>query len=70
MKAIGAVLLILGILALGYQGFSYVTRDKVVDIGPVEITQEKTKTVYLPPVLGVVALAAGIVLLLSSSRSA
>ena len=63
------LLLILGILALGYQGFTYVTRDKVVDLGPVEVTQEKTKTVYLPPILGVVALAAGIALLVSGSRS-
>ena len=69
MRAIGVLLLILGILALGYQGFTYVTRDKVVDLGPVEVTQEKTKTVYLPPILGVVALAAGIALLVTGSRS-
>ena len=70
MKAIGVLLIILGILALGYQGFTYITRDKVVDLGPVEITKQKTKTVYLPPVLGAVALAAGIALLVSGSRSA
>jgi hypothetical protein len=69
MRAIGVLLLVLGIVALGYQGFSYVTRNKVVDIGPVEITKEKTKTVYLPPILGIVSLAAGIALLLSGSRS-
>ena len=69
MKAIGALLLILGLLALGYQGFTYVTRDKVVDLGPVEVTKQKTKTVYLPPILGVVALAAGIALLVSGSRT-
>jgi uncharacterized membrane protein HdeD (DUF308 family) len=69
MRVIGVLLLILGIVVLVYQGFSYVTRDKVVDIGPVEVTQEKTKTVYLPPVLGIVSLAAGIALLLSGSRS-
>jgi hypothetical protein len=69
MRAVGVLLLILGILALGYQGFTYVTRDKVVDLGPVEVTKEKTKTVYLPPILGVVALAAGIALLVSGSRN-
>ena len=69
MKTIGIVLIILGVLVVGYQGFSYITRDKVVDLGPVEITKEKTKTVYLPPVLGVVALVAGIALLVSGSRS-
>jgi hypothetical protein len=69
VKAVGVVLIILGILALGYQGFSYITRDKVIDIGPVEVTKEKHKTVYLPPVFGAVALVGGIVLLVSGSRS-
>jgi hypothetical protein len=69
MKAIGVLLIIVGVLAVGYQGFTYVTRDKVVDLGPVEVTKEKHKTVYLPPVLGAVALAAGIALLVSGSRT-
>jgi hypothetical protein len=69
MRTVGVLLLILGILALGYQGFTYVARDKVVDLGPVEVTKEKTKTVYVPPILGIVALAAGIALLVSGSRS-
>ena len=70
MKAVAIVLIIFGALALGYQGFSYVTRDKVVDIGPLEVTKEKHKTVFLPPVLGGVVLASGIALLLTSSRKA
>jgi hypothetical protein len=70
MKAVAVLLILLGALALSYQGFSYVTRDKVVDIGPVEVTAEKHKTVFLPPVLGAVVLASGIALLLTSSRKA
>jgi len=69
MKAIGVLLIIVGVLALGYQGFSYVTRDKVVDIGPVEVTKEKTKTVYFRPILGAVALVAGIALVVTGSRT-
>ena len=69
MKAIGILLIIVGVLVVGYQGFTYVTRDKVIDLGPVQVTKEKHKTVYLPPVLGAVALAAGIVLLVSGSRT-
>ena len=69
MKAIGVLLIIVGVLALGYQGFSYVTRDKVVDIGPVEVTKEKTRTVYFPPILGAVALVAGIALTITGSRT-
>jgi hypothetical protein len=70
MKAVAILLIVLGALGLGYQGFSYVTRDKVVDIGPLEVTAEKHKTVFLPPVLGGVLLASGIALLLTSSRKA
>jgi hypothetical protein len=68
MKAVALVLIILGVLAVGYQGFSYVTREKVVDIGPVEVTQDKTKRVFLPPVVGVVALAVGIALFLTNAK--
>jgi len=68
MKTVAIVLIIVGALAVVYQGFSYVTRDKVIDIGPVEVTAEKQKTVFLPPVLGAVVLVTGIALLLTSSR--
>ena len=70
MRMIAIVLIIVGILAVGYQGFSYVTREKVVDLGPVEITKEDTKTVALPPVIGALVLVGGIVLLLGSSKRA
>lgn len=70
MKALALVLIVLGALAIAYQGFTYVTRDKVVDIGPLEVTAEKQKTVFLPPVLGAVVLFSGVALLLTSSRRA
>jgi hypothetical protein len=70
MKGIALVLILFGALALGYQGFSYVTRDKVVDLGPVEVTAEKTKTVFLPPILGAAVLVTGVALLLTSTRRA
>jgi len=70
MRLIAIVLIVLGILAVGYQGFTYVTRDKVVDIGPIEVTKEDTKTVALPPIIGALVLAGGVVLLLSSSKKA
>jgi hypothetical protein len=70
MKGIAVVLILLGVLALGYQGFTYVTRDKVIDLGPLEVTQEKHKTVLLPPVVGVIAVIAGVAMLLTGSRKA
>jgi len=56
---IGIALIILGIVALAYQGITYTTREKIVDIGPLQATAEKEKTVPLPPLLGGLALALG-----------
>lgn len=68
-KTIIAIILIaLGIGALAYQGITYTTREKVVDLGPIQMTAEKTKTIPLPPILGAVALVGGIVLLAVGGR--
>jgi hypothetical protein len=68
-KLVGIVLIVLGALALAYQGITYTTREKVLDIGPIEATKEERKTVPLPPVVGAVALVGGIALLLSGRRA-
>ena len=60
---IAIILIVLGIAAFAYQGITYTTREKVVDIGPIQVTSEKTKTLPLPPIIGVIALVGGIVLL-------
>ncbi len=65
---VGVVLIILGVVALGYQGITYTTREKVVDLGPLKITKEKEKTVFLPPILGALALVGGVVLVVVGSR--
>jgi hypothetical protein len=62
-KAIGAILIVLGLLGLAWGGFSYTTREKVVDIGPIHATREKTHDVPLPPIAGALALVGGIALL-------
>ena len=68
MKAVGIVLIVIGIVALIWGGISYTRRDTVVDAGPLEIETERRETIPLPPVLGVVALAGGVVLLIYGSR--
>jgi len=68
MKMMGVILIIVGALILGYQGFTYVTHEKVVDAGPVQVTAEKEKTVWIPPVIGGVAVVAGLVMALSGRR--
>jgi hypothetical protein len=65
---IGVVLIVIGIVAFAYQGISYTTRDKVVDAGPIQITAEKTKTIPLSPIVGGLALAGGIALLVIGTK--
>ena len=60
---IAIILIAIGVVAFGYQGITYTTREKVVDIGPLEMTADKTRTIPLPPIVGGIALAGGIALL-------
>jgi hypothetical protein len=70
MRLIAILLIVLGVLALGYQGFTYVSREKVVDAGPVQVTADRERTVWIPPVVGGAAVIAGAVMLgLSGRRS-
>ena len=65
----GILLIVLGVLALAYQGITYTTREKVIDLGPIKATKETEKTILLPPILGGAALAGGVVLLIAGARS-
>lgn len=60
-KVFAIILVVAGIVALTYQGITWTTREKVVDLGPLQVTTEKTKT--LPPIVGAIVLAGGLVLL-------
>jgi hypothetical protein len=67
---IALILIAVGIVAFAYQGITYTSREKVVDLGPVQVTAEKTRTFPLPPIVGGIALVGGIVLLLMGSKKA
>ncbi len=64
----GILLIVLGALALAYQGITYTRREKVLDIGPIHATKDTEKTIPLPPILGGVAVLGGIALLVADSR--
>lgn len=64
MKALGAVLLVVGVLALVYGGVSWTRKDKVIDAGPIEVTADKKQSVALPPLAGLALVAGGLVLVL------
>jgi uncharacterized membrane protein YidH (DUF202 family) len=68
MKALAVVLIVLGVLALAYGGFTYTHQKKVVDLGPIQASKKETSTVPLPPILGVVAILAGGILLVTGKK--
>jgi hypothetical protein len=65
---IAVILIAVGIVAFAYQGISYTTREKVVDLGPIQLSADKTRTLPLPPIVGAVALVGGIALLVMSRK--
>ena len=67
---VGVVLMVIGVLALAYQGITYTTREKVIDLGPLQASVDTKKTIPLPPILGGLALAAGVVLVVVGNKRA
>jgi hypothetical protein len=65
---LGVILIILGAAALAYQGFTYTTEEEILDIGPIEATQETERTVPISPILGGATLLGGVILVLVGAR--
>lgn len=71
MKAatiIGIILVVVGIVALVYQGITYTSEQTVLELGPLDVQAEESRTIPLPPILGVLALVGGVVLIVAGSR--
>jgi hypothetical protein len=67
-RTLGVILIALGLVGLVWGGFTYTTRQRVLDVGPIHATRDKTHSVWVPPIAGAVALLGGIVLLLGRSQ--
>jgi hypothetical protein len=65
---LGIALVVIGLFALAYQGFTYTTQKKIVDIGPIQATKEEHHTVSLPPILGALALISGVIVVAADRR--
>jgi hypothetical protein len=65
---IGVVLIVMGVIALAYQGITYTSREKILDVGPLEATAEKQKTIPLPPIVGGAALAGGLLMVFAGAK--
>jgi hypothetical protein len=68
-KTIGLILIVLGLVGLVWGGFSYTTREKVVDIGPIHATREKTHNIPIAPVAGALALVGGVALIAAGKKA-
>lgn len=63
-------MIVAGVIALAYQGYTYTTREKVVDLGPIEVHANRERTVPVPPIVGGALLIGGVVLLVAGNRKA
>jgi uncharacterized membrane protein HdeD (DUF308 family) len=68
MALAGVLLIVAGVLALAYQQISYTTRETVLDLGPLEATTESRKTVPVPPLVGIAAVAGGVLLFIAARK--
>lgn len=68
MKIIGILLVVFGIVALAVGGIEYTTREKVLDLGPIQATADKTHSIPLSPIAGIAAIASGVALVVVGSR--
>ena len=65
---VGIILIVIGVIALAYGGFTYTTREKVIDAGPLQVSADRQKTIPLPPILGGLCLVGGIILVLAGNK--
>jgi uncharacterized membrane protein len=66
---VGIILIVIGIIALAYGGFTYTKHEKVLDLGPIQATAEHKETVPFPPILGGLCLVGGVILVIVGNRA-
>jgi uncharacterized membrane protein YidH (DUF202 family) len=66
----GVILIVVGVLMLAYQGITYTQNKKVIDLGPIQATTKTEKHIPLPPILGIAAVAGGVLMLVTGRRQA
>ena len=69
MRIIGVLLIVVGLVGLIYGGVTWTQREKVVDLGPLEVTSDRQKSLPVPPIVGGVCLVAGVLLVLKGGRA-
>ena len=68
IAVLGVVVIVFGLAALAYQGITYTSKETVIDLGPIHATADREKTLRLPPVVGIAAVAGGVALVIAGAR--
>jgi hypothetical protein len=68
LAIVGALLIVFGVVALAYQGFTFVTRDTVAEVGPINVSADRAHTIFLHPILGAAAVGVGALMLVFGLR--
>ena len=68
-KSVGFIVIIIGIIMMAYTGFNYVTTEKVVDLGAIQIDQKKNHLVEWSPIIGIVLVFGGVVVIAMSKKN-
>jgi hypothetical protein len=68
MRITGVILIVIGVICLAFGGITYTRREKILDIGPLQASADRQRTIPLPPLLGGLALAGGVALMIAGSR--
>jgi uncharacterized membrane protein len=67
-KSVGLILIVLGAILLIWTGFTYTKKEKIVDLGPIQVSADREKAVNWPPYAGGIVLLAGIVVLVTAKN--
>ncbi|WP_293300088.1 hypothetical protein [Pedobacter sp. UBA4863] len=67
-KSLGVLLIVVGLIMLVWSGFTYTKEEKIVDVGAIEITADKQKTVNWPPYVGAIAMVVGVIIYIGAKR--
>lgn len=70
MKTLGIILIVIGGIMTVFTGFNIITKEEVVDVGPIEVNKEEKTPVYWSPITGAILLIAGVVIVATSKKSA
>ncbi|MFM2177968.1 MAG: hypothetical protein RL015_2066 [Verrucomicrobiota bacterium] len=65
---IATVLIVIGVIALIYEGITYTTTEKAIDLGPLQVSTEQSHTIPLPPIVGGIAIIGGIIMFAAGGK--